>query len=91
MALTHGMNIAAVRTSMQKVESFAGQLDSLKGQIDSEMNNLLTIWAGPDATKFVNVDWKYYKDNMTQLSTALRGLAATGKRQANEQESTSAS
>jgi len=89
MALTHGMNIAAVRTSMKKIESFAGQLDGLKNQINSEMNNLLAIWSGPDAQRFVSSDWGYYKGNMDVLIGALRSLSANGLRQATEQETVS--
>ena len=91
MALTHGMNVASVRSSMQRIDSFASQLDSLKGSIDKEMTNLLTLWSGPDANKFVNIDWKMYKDNLGTLTLALRSLAETGRRQASDQESVSRS
>jgi len=91
MALTHGMNVTSVRSSMQRVDSFASQLDSLRGSIDKEMMNLLTLWSGPDATKFVNTDWKMYKDNLGTLTLALRSLADNGRRQASDQENVSKS
>jgi len=89
MALTHGMNVAAVRSSMQRIDSFASQLDSIRASIDKEMSNILTLWSGPDATKFVNADWKMYKDNLGTLAVALRSLAETGRRQAFDQENVS--
>jgi len=89
MALTHGMNVAAVRASMKKIDSYASQLDTLKNQLNTEISNLLSIWSGQDANKFVNSDWPPHKNNMTSLAQALRSLSTVGQQQANEQENTS--
>lgn len=89
--LTHGMDIQQVRSSMSKIESLAGQIDSLRDQLNTAITNLLNIWSGPDANQYVNTTWPPYKSNMTQLTESLRQLATTGRTQATQQEQTSAS
>jgi len=88
--LTHGMNIAAVRTSMSKINTYAAQIESLKNSLNTEITNLLTIWSGKDANTFVNTTWPPFKTNLASLVTSLRLLATTGNNQASQQETTSA-
>jgi len=91
MALTHGMDVAGVRTSMDRIRNYADQLDALKTSINKEMTNLRSLWSGADSAKFVDADWAPYRDNMGSLAAALRSLSAAGLRQAADQENISRS
>ena len=87
--LTHGMDVAAVRSSMGKIEQLAAQIDALRGQLDSEMTALLAIWSGQDANQYVNTTWPPFNSNLKSLFESLNQLAAAGKQQATQQETTS--
>ena len=89
MALTHGMDVAQVRSSMAKIKNYADQLDNLKSVINTEMTKLRSVWSGQDAIKFADTDWRPYRDNMGSLAAALRSLSDAGLRQANDQENVS--
>jgi uncharacterized protein YukE len=76
---------------MGKIDQFASQIDQLKGQLDTEVNNLLNIWSGTDANQFVSATWPPFKQQLTTIVTSLQQLSTSGKNQAQAQVATSAS
>jgi len=85
-----GMDVAAVRDSMKRIDQFAGQLENTTGQITAEMNRLLSIWQGPDAATYVD-GWDAHRNSLMSLVSTLHMLAAVGQKQATEQEAASQS
>lgn len=82
-----GMDVPAVRNLAQQLNTKAGEIRDLMGQLTSSLNN--TQWVGADRERFVS-DWQ--GTHVVALNNVIRGLEDAGamaNRNAEEQESAS--
>ncbi|MDO8307944.1 MAG: hypothetical protein Q7V58_06255 [Actinomycetota bacterium] len=87
MAITHGMDIAAVRQLAAQLRTSAADIDTMTATLTSMLSS--TPWLGADRTNFDN-DWSgTYTPQLKAISQALVDFAGVADAHANMQESTS--
>lgn len=86
-AITHGMDIQAVRTLVGQMNSSAEQITQLMGALSNALGG--TAWTGPDREQFMS-DWQgQYVPQLTGVVEALKGAAQRANGNADAQESAS--
>ncbi|MFT3852171.1 MAG: WXG100 family type VII secretion target [Ilumatobacteraceae bacterium] len=84
-----GMDIAGVRQLSQLLNSKADEIDQIRSQLTSSLNG--TQWVGNDRNQFTN-DWQgQYTNALNTVVQGLRDASQRASRNADEQETASAS
>ncbi len=84
-----GMDIPAVRQLAAQLNQKADEIDRLRQQLTSQLNS--TQWVRNDRNQFAN-DWNgQYSTALNQVAQGLRDASTRANRNADEQETTSAS
>lgn len=87
MAQFTGMDIEAVRSLAQQMNSSAEEIRSLASRLSSALEG--TQWVGPDREKFVG-DWQgQYMTSLNQVAQGLVDAAQRATSNASEQETAS--
>ena len=89
-AITHGMDIEAVRQLAAQMNQRADEIRQLMATLSNSLTG--TAWSGPDREQFVS-DWQgQYVQQLTNVAQALNDAAqrATVNAQAQEQASSGA-
>lgn len=87
MAITHGMDIEAVRALATQFGAKENDITSLTNALTTQLNS--TDWVGPDATSFRN-DWaSVHVPALRNVANALSNAQTAANRNANEQTSAS--
>ncbi|HEX4443164.1 MAG TPA: hypothetical protein VHZ81_06305 [Galbitalea sp.] len=84
-----GMDVDLVETASKELKARANDINTLASQIDSLVNNLLTIWEGPDAKTFVDQWWPEHKKQLLAASSTIEGLGQSAWNNAQEQRNVS--
>ena len=89
MALSHGMNIEAVRALGNKLQQdYASRIDSIISELNSAVNATSSTWIGPDAENFRSW-WPDKKNHLQAIREDLFGFGQSALNNASEQESAS--
>lgn len=87
MAQFTGMDIEAVRSLAQQMNSSAEEIRNLASRLSSALEG--TQWVGPDREKFVG-DWQgQYMTSLNQVAQGLVDAAQRATANASEQETAS--
>lgn len=87
MAITHGMDIAAVRQLAVQLRTSATDIETMTQQITSQLAS--TDWLGADRTQF-EADWTGpYTTQLMNIVQAMNDFAQTADVHADMQEQTS--
>ncbi len=88
MATFTGMDIQAVRTLAQQMNSSAGEIQQLMQRLTSALQG--TPWVGPDREQFLS-DWQsQHVVALRNVAQSLEQAATRANMNANEQEQASA-
>ncbi len=87
MAMT-GMDIAGVRNLAAQMDSQAGAIEGIIGQLTSALGG--TDWQGPDRARFEGEWTGSHVPALRTVVEALRAVSVTATANANEQEGASA-
>jgi len=91
MALTHGMNVEAVRGIAGKLDNQAAAIHQTVSQVDSAVNQSQQDWFGKDAKQFADAWQHHYRKSLCDLENSLRELARSARQNADQQEHVSGS
>jgi uncharacterized protein YukE len=80
-----GMDVDAVMSASKQLRTEAGNIDALVTKIQGIVNNLPSIWDGPDSQQFVNEWWPEHKRTLQAASSHITGLADSAKNNVEEQ------
>jgi hypothetical protein len=87
MAITHGMDVAAVRALANQLRTSATDIDTMTQQITQQLAG--TDWLGADRTKF-EADWTGpYTQQLMAIVQAMNDFAQVADVHADMQEQTS--
>lgn len=86
-AITHGMDIAAVRQLVAQMNQRADEIRTLAASLSSALNG--TAWSGPDREQFVS-DWQgQHVQQLNIVAQALNDAASRASANADAQEQAS--
>ena len=89
MALSHGMNIEAIRALGGKLQQdYAGRIDAVISELNSAVNETSSAWIGPDAEAFRSW-WPAKKSALQAIRDDLHGFGQSALNTATEQENVS--
>ena len=88
MSVTHGMNLAEVRSLGEVVKSKGDRLVAIVGEIDTLVHGV--TWEGPDAQTFKHEWWPAHKHVLLGAGAQIAGLGQSALNNAGEQDTTSA-
>lgn len=88
-----GADVERLFDLANRLEStWAGQIDQLISSVDAAVQaSADNVWLGPDAEQFRGVTWPEHRRHLQAARVALAEAGATAKRNAQAQETTSAS
>lgn len=86
-AVTHGMDVEAVKTLGHQMQTAAGNIDQLVNQINTLLHN--TAWLGNDANQFKNDWWPKHMQALKAASHDLQGVGQSALNNASDQETAS--
>lgn len=89
MAITHGMDIATVRTIATRMDGQATAVGTVISQVDTLIQQAIDAWKGPDSAKFQSEWQSHYRPQLVTLRNELNQLAGRAKTNATNQEATS--
>jgi uncharacterized protein YukE len=84
-----GMDVDLVESASRDLKSRAMELNRVVQDIDRIVSNLLTIWDGPDASRFVNEWWPEHKRELIEAGSEIEGLGQSAWNNASEQRQVS--
>ena len=84
-----GMDVDLVESASRDLKARASDITTVIGEIDRIVNNLLTIWDGPDAKTFVDTWWPQHKTQLTNAASTIDGLGQSAWNNAQEQRQVS--
>ncbi|HMS35988.1 MAG TPA: WXG100 family type VII secretion target [Arachnia sp.] len=87
MANVIGMDPHAVRELARQLETSAGQINDIRGQLSAKLAN--TQWIGNDAQQFRSAWESEHVASLNRVIEALREAGRTASRNAQAQETTS--
>jgi uncharacterized protein YukE len=87
MAVTHGMNVEEVTALGTTLQTQAGHIRDMVGQLEGAING--TTWMGPDADQFKGQWWPEHKQHLLAVAEQLHGFGQSAKNNATEQMNTS--
>jgi uncharacterized protein YukE len=83
MAVTHGMNVEEVNALGATLQTQAGHIRDMVGQLEGAING--TTWMGPDADQFKGQWWPEHKQHLLAVAEQLHGFGQSAKHNAEAQ------
>ena len=89
MAVSHGMNIEAVRALGNKLQQdYASRIDAVITELNNAVSDTSSTWIGPDAEAFRSW-WPAKKSALQAIREDLFGFGQSALNNASEQENAS--
>ena len=83
MAVTHGMNVDEVNQLGHQLQTQAGNIRDMVGQLEGVISG--TTWMGPDADQFKGQWWPEHKQHLLAVAEQLHGFGQSALNNASDQ------
>jgi len=89
MAITHGMNVDAVRGLADRLDRISHQIDDVRTATDHLTQEAVRAWAGTDAQAFQDRWQTRYRPGLVNAARAVEDLSRSARQNADQQDEAS--